>query len=126
MNLAELKGLMGIALEGTSQDVILSLYLESALEAAKTYANNFNWTQTVLPGPLKLGILRYVELSQARKSTAGIASQSIAGMSQTFKDDGGDSYFREAYEIWNPYHKNGLVFSPAKRKNVPIRKNRFL
>lgn len=119
MNLTELKSLMSIQPEDTSQDAILSLYLESAIAAAKAYTTAFTWSE-VLPGPIKLGILRYVELSQMRKSNAGIASQSMAGMSQTFKDGdaGGSNYFAEAFDFWEPYRSKGLVFRTAKRRNV--------
>jgi hypothetical protein len=117
MNLSELKDLMGIASGDTSNDAILSLYLESAIAAAKKYTNGFAWSDT-LPGPIKLGILRYVELSQMRKTNAGVASQSMAGMSQTFKDGdaGGTNYFAEAFDMWEPYRSKGLVFRTAKRR----------
>lgn len=122
MNLSELKVLMGIAEEDTSRDAILSLYLESALKAAEAYANAHDWSSGVLPGAIKLGIVRWVELSQDRKSKAGIASQSMAGMSVTYKDNSTDyDYFREAYSLWHPFRSKGVVFRPARRKSIAPR-----
>lgn len=120
MQLSELKQLLGIAESDVSQDAILSLYLESAIEAAKGYADKVDFTK-VFPGPIKLGILRYVELSQMRKNHAGIQSESMAGMSQTFRDGNDtDNYFAEAYDFWKPYHTkdSGLVFRTSKRRNL--------
>jgi hypothetical protein len=120
MELTELKQLLGIAESDTSQDAILSLYLEAAIEAAKGYADKADFSK-VLPGPIKLGILRYVELSQLRKATAGIQSESMSGMSQTFRDGNTDSnYYAEAYDFWKPYHTNDnrLVFRTSKRRNL--------
>ncbi|AOH54482.1 hypothetical protein ABE28_008965 [Peribacillus muralis] len=116
MTLSELKQLMGIAAEDTTQDAILSLYLESALDDAKTYADKLDWTTGSLPGAIKLGIVRWAELAQVRKERSGIQSESIGGMSQTFLNGSGDEYFSEVYDFWKPYHtvNNGLVFRTAK------------
>lgn len=125
MTLAELKQLMGIALEDTSQDAILSLYLDTAMDAAKAYVDKVDWSASPLnlPATVKLGIVRYVELSQQRKENAGIQSESIGGMTQTFRNGNtDDNYFAEVFDIWSPYHtvKNGLVFRSA-RKAYPVR-----
>jgi hypothetical protein len=121
MNLTELKALLGIAVEDISQDAILSLYLESALEAAKSYTTAYDWLLTTpLPGGIRLGIVRWVELSQARKAKSGISSQSIAGMSITYSNSNtvDSDYFREAYSLWFPYRSKGVVFHTAKRKSI--------
>lgn len=119
MLLADLKALMGIDAEDTSQDVVLQTYLDAALEEAKRYANAYDWTSAdPLPSGIKLGIARWVELTQTRKSKAGIASQSMAGMSITYRDGTNDDYYNESYSFWGPYHKKGLVFRSAKRKDA--------
>lgn len=118
MTLEQLKGYMGIALSDTSQDVILSLYLETALEVAKEYTNKFDWDSgKPLPAGIKLGIIRWVELSQLKKDNAGVQSESIGGMSQTFTSAGDDSYFSEVFDMWGIYHHEdrGLVFRAVKR-----------
>ncbi len=121
MTLQELKALMGIAVEDTSQDAILSLYLEAAFEAAKQYANGYDWNSTdPLPGPIKLGILRYVELARQRKSRSGVVSESIAGMSKTYANSISDEeYYREAFDFWFPYRKRGVTFQAARRAYNP-------
>ena len=121
MKLEELKELMGIAAENTKQDAVLKLYLASALKAAKTYANAYDWESTdELPDEIKLGILRYVELSQKRKASTGIVSKSMAGMSVTYASGNDKEYFGEVFSIWLPYRKKGVVFRSAKRKDNAI------
>lgn len=120
LTLEQLKGLMGIALSDTSQDVILSLYLEAAIEAAKNYANAYDWdADKPLPGGIKLGIVRWIELSQMKKSNAGVQSESIGGMSQTFTSTGDAGYFSEVFDMWEPYRYRGLTFRPTKRSKPP-------
>lgn len=120
MTLEQLKALMGIALSDTSQDVILSLYLGAAIKAAKKHADMYDWdSQEPLPEDIQLGILRWIELSQLRKNNAGVQSESIAGMSQTFTSTVDANYFAEAYELWEPYHFRGLTFRPTKRSKPP-------
>lgn len=118
MTLEQLKGYMGIALSDTSQDVILSLYLETAIEVAKEYTNKFDWDSgEPLPAGIKLGIIRWVELSRLKKDNAGVQSESIGGMSQTFTSAGDSGYFYEVFDMWAKYHyeNRGLVFRTAKR-----------
>ena len=120
MTLEQLKELMGIALSDASQDAILSLYLETAIEAAKQYANAYDWdSEEPLPAGIKLGILRWIELSQMKKENAGVQSESIGGMSQTFTSTGDAGYFSEVYDMWAPYHFRGLTFRPTKRSKPP-------
>lgn len=115
MNLEQLKSLMGIALSDTSQDVILSLYLGAALEAAKDYANAYDWNSNKpLPDGIQLGILRWVELSQLKKENAGIQSESMAGMTQTFVSTGDTSYFSEVFDMWEKYRFKGLNARPVR------------
>lgn len=121
MTLEELKLLMGIPVEDDSKDAILELYLAAALKAAQEYANKYDWTSTdPLPGDIRLGILRFVELSQNRKSKSGVVSESIGGMSRTFSSSSSptENYFLEAFDFWKPYHRRGLVFQPVRRKDA--------
>ena len=118
MTLAELKTLMGIASADTSQDAILSLYLEAALESAKEYANGWDWDSgQMLPAGIKLGIARWVELALLKKERAGVQSESIAGMSQTFSSASSDSYFAEVFDLWGPYklEPRGMTYRKARR-----------
>jgi hypothetical protein len=119
MTLEELKTLLGIEEGDTSQDAILSLYLEAGLEAAKKYTNLLDWeTITELPATVKLGIAKWVEANQLRAERTGVQSESIAGMTQTFASGVSDGVtFAESYSLWGSYHKNsGVVFRPSKRK----------
>lgn len=118
MTLAELKTLMGIASADTSQDAILSLYLEAALVSAKEYADGWDWDSLQpLPAGIKLGIVRWVELSQLKKLNAGVKSESMAGMTQTFEDASSDSYFAEVFDLWGPYklEPRGMTYRKARR-----------
>jgi hypothetical protein len=118
MTLEELKTLLGIAAEDTSQDAVLTLYLEAGIDAAKQYANLLEWdTLTELPAPVKLGISRWVQANQLRAERSGVQSESIGGMTQTFTSGGSDGVtFAESYSLWNPYRRKGVVFREARRK----------
>lgn len=118
MTLEELKSLLGIAAGDTSQDAILSLYLEAGIEAVKEYANLLEWdTITELPAPVRLGIARWVEANRTRAERNGVQSESIGGMTQTFTNGGSDGVtFAESYSLWSPYRKKGVVFREARRK----------
>lgn len=121
MTLEELKILMGIAADDTSKDATLKLYLEMALDAAKSYANAYDWTSTgALPAGLQLGIVRFVELSQSRKTSTGVISESIGGMSRTYANVANNDadYFSEVYSMWNPFKRRGVVFRSAKRRGA--------
>ncbi|MCM3598705.1 phage head-tail connector protein [Metabacillus idriensis] len=118
MTLQELKQLMGIAPDENSQDAILFLYLESAIQAAMYWADGYDWNNKALPLPaaIKLGILRYVELTKQRKGRSGVVSESIAGMSKTYASGSDDDYYQEAIDFWLPFRKKqDVVFRPAKR-----------
>lgn len=121
MTLEQLKSLMGIALSDASQDAILSLYLKAAIKVAQKYADMYDWDSLEpLPADIQLGILRWVELSQLRKNNAGVQSESIGGMSQTFTSTVDDGYFAEAYELWDGYRFKGLHFRTTKRRKPVI------
>lgn len=121
MTLAELKALMGIPESDTSQDAKLQLYLDMALEAARDYANAYDWSSTEpLPAGLRLGIVRFVELSQSRKTNTGVISESIGGMSRTYAANSNNDvdYFGEVWSMWKPFKKRGVVFRSAKRRGA--------
>lgn len=119
--LTEYKAIMGIAEDDNSLDAILLLYMSAAIEKAKYYACDWHkWTYEDLPASIKLGIFRYLQLSQERGERSGIASESIGGMSQSFitgEQGNTDAYFNEAYDFFKQYCRgaNGLNFVPAKR-----------
>jgi Phage gp6-like head-tail connector protein len=120
MELAELKKLLGIAEGDTSQDAILSLYLEAGLDAAKAYTNLLDWeTITELPAPVRLGIAKWVEANPLRSARNGVQSESMAGMTQTFTNGGSDNVtFAESYSLWGAYRKKGVVFRAATKKSL--------
>lgn len=116
MELQELKELLGIDFGDVSQDMSLELHLEAATERAKSYADAYDWTSTdPLPGPIKLGIARWVELTKQKGERAGVQSESLAGLTQTFVSTTDDSYYAEVYSLWDGYRKKGVVFRSARR-----------
>lgn len=90
MNLEELKTLLGIPIDDTDEDAILKIKLAGAIEitelwflkyAKKKYINYDSSGRFIIPEGAKLAISKYVETSDI---TAGVRSESIGGMSQTF------------------------------------------
>lgn len=90
MNLEELKALLGIPIDDTDEDTILKIKLAGALEitelwflkyAKKEYIRYDGSGNFILPQGAKLAISKYIETSEI---TAGVRSESIGGMSQTF------------------------------------------
>jgi hypothetical protein len=120
MTLAELKALIGIAESDISQDASLQLLLETALELAMNYANAFDWfvDPLVLPSSIKLGIVRWVELTRLLKDRGGVVSESIGGMSQSFANGSNADYYKEVWSYWSGFHKKGVTFRPAIRKEM--------
>lgn len=118
MTLAELKALLGIPDEDTSQDAMLQLYLEAALEQAVTYCNRFDWSQDplVLPASITLGIVRFVRIKQDLDGrSVGVQSESIGGMSQSFNTDASQQdLFADVWDLWSGYHKRKSVFRAAR------------
>lgn len=100
--LAAYKELNGIAIDDTSQDAVLSLYLELAIEVAKEKACDIkDWNYEKLPKAVVMGMLMYVDLFSKRNENYGIKSESIDGMSQTYIDNAGDdSYFNPVYDLF--------------------------
>ena len=122
MTLAELKALLGIPVEDTSQDMKLSMLLESGILAAQAYCDKLDFltlvdTQTgllVLPGPVKLGIAEWVKANQTMSARQGVTAESIGGLSQSF---GGDDavVYAAALKHWAPYHSD-VLFMPVRRR----------
>lgn len=110
----------GIALDDTSQDAVLSLYIEVAVEVAKKKACDIkDWTFENLPKAVILGILLYVDLFSKRNEVHGIKSESIDGMSQTYMDSNGDdSYFNPAYELFAMYCKKVAGYCSMTYRNA--------
>lgn len=118
MTLDQLKALMDIPAEDTSKDAKLQIYLELALDAARDYASAYDWsTNDPLPAGLQLGVVRFIELSQSRKNSDGVISESIGGMSRTYANTSNNDkdYFSEVWSLWKPFKKRGVVFRTAKR-----------
>lgn len=124
MTLDELKVLLGIPLDDDSQDMKLSLFLESGLLAAQKYCDKLDFMQLIdpisgkleLPGPVKLGISEWVKSQQeiAERGT-GVTSESVPGMSQSF-GSASDQFavFATAHAHWAPFHSQ-IKFYKAGR-----------
>lgn len=121
------KKINGIDPLDVSQDEMLKLLIEVAIEVAKQKA--CDWSQwdsfDKLPKPIILGIMELIGLSVSRGdiNRAGVKSESIGGMSQTFFDAdylGSDSYFKPAFDLFGMYcsvQPDSLVFRKARRGN---------
>lgn len=118
MTLAELKVYLGIDPLDTSEDAILQLYLESAMEKAVEYANLFDWTTEplVLPASIEEGIVRFVQIKRDLNGrSVGVQAESIGGMSQTFVTNASQQdLFADVWDLWSGYHKRKSVFRAAR------------
>ena len=118
--LAAYKELNGIAIDDTSQDAVLSLYLELGVEVAKEKACDIKeWDYDKLPKAVIMGILMYVDLFSKRNENYGIKSESIDGMSQTYIDNtGDDSYFNHVYDLFALHCKTASGYCSAVFRNA--------
>lgn len=66
-----------------------------------------------IPPVAKLFILKYSELMG---QTAGLKSESLAGMSQSFSGDFNTSLWNIAYSMLLPYLKSNANVTPSRRK----------
>lgn len=122
MTLAELKALLGIPVEDTSQDMKLSMLLESGILAAQSYCDKLDFLTLVdaetgllvLPAAVKLGISEWVKANQTVSARQGVTSESIGGLSQSFSSDGVVIY-ATAQKHWAPYHSD-VLFMPVRRR----------
>lgn len=122
MTLAELKALLGISEEDTSQDMKLSLMLESGILAAQEYCDKLDFLtlvdaetgQLVLPAAVKLGISEWVKANQTVSRRQGVTSESIGGLSQSFSGDSA-SVYSAAHQNWAPYHSAVRFFTVGRR-----------
>lgn len=122
MTLAELKALLGIPVEDTSQDTKLSLLLESGILAAQEYCDKLDFLtlvdavtgQLVLPAAVKLGIYEWVKANQTVSRRQGVTSESIGGLSQSFSGDAATVY-SVAHQHWAPYHSAVRFFTVGRR-----------
>ena len=90
MKLEELKALLGIPLEDVEDDAMLKIKLKGAIEtteiwflkyAKKEYVKYDSDGNFIVPDGAKDAVAKYVEVSFLN---AGVRSESIGGMSQTF------------------------------------------
>lgn len=118
MTLAELKVYLGVDPLDTSEDAILQLYLESAMEKAAEYTNRFDWTAEplVLPASIEEGIVRFVQIKRDLNGrSVGVQAESIGGMSQTFVTNASQQdLFADVWDLWSGYHKRKSVFRAAR------------
>ncbi|MBR2076568.1 MAG: phage head-tail connector protein [Exiguobacterium sp.] len=122
MTLAELKALLGIPEEDMSQDMKLSLLLESGILAAQEYCDKLDFLtlvdaetgQLVLPVAVKLGISEWVKANQTVSRRQGVTAESIGGLSQSFSGDA-TAVFSSAHTHWSPYH-SAVRFFPVGRR----------
>lgn len=101
MDLSELKVRLGTNVSDSSQDEILAVRLEDAIEYVKDYCNN----QFVggLPGGVKKAITLIVK---AAGENSNVASQSLGDMSKSFFQ--GQTQ-KEAHDYLRPYRKVRFV-----------------
>lgn len=117
MTLAELKELLGLDPLDTSQDAILQLYLDSALEQAFLYCNLFDWETEplVLPSSITLGIVRYVQIMRDVNSrSVGVQSESIGGMSKSYANISNQALYADVWALWKDYHRQASIFRAAR------------
>lgn len=123
MTLAELKALLGIPVEDTSQDMKLSMLLESGILAAQSYCDKLDFLTLVdaetgllvLPAAVKLGISEWVKSNQTMSARQGVTAESIGGLSQSFSGDETVIY-ATAQKHWAPYHSD-VLFMPVRRRH---------
>lgn len=118
MTLERLKELLGIPLDDTSQDAILQLYLEVALEQAVLYCDLFEWDvdPLVLPAAIEMGIVRMVQIKMDVNSRAvGVTSESIGGMSKSYSATvNPQAMYADVLDMWKPYHRFPSIFRAAR------------
>lgn len=118
MTLAELKVYLGIDPLDTSEDAILQLYLESAMEKAVEYANRFDWTTDplVLPASIEEGIVRFVQIKRDLNGrSVGVQSHSIGGMSKSYATNlSQQALYADVWELWGAYHRPPSPFRAAR------------
>lgn len=118
MTLERLKELLGIPLDETSQDVLLQLYLEVAMEQAVTYCDLFEWDMDPLnlPATIEAGIVRIVQIKMDVNSRAvGVVSESIGGMSKSYGATvTPQAMYADVLEMWKPYHRFPSIFRSAR------------
>lgn len=117
MTLAELKELLGLDPLDTSQDAILQLYLDSAMEQAFLYCNLFDWETEplVLPSSIILGIVRYVQIMRDVNSrSVGVQSESIGGMSKSYANISNQALYADVWAYWKDYHRQASIFRAAR------------
>lgn len=122
MTLMQLKELLGLDPLDTSQDAMLQLYLDSALEQAFLYCNRFDWEMDplVLPSAITLGIVRYVQIMMDVSSrSAGVVSESIGGMSKSYASGVSNRVlYADVWALWASYHVASSIFRPARYAHV--------
>lgn len=118
MTLIELKQLLGLDPLDTSQDAMLQLYLDSALEQAFLYCNLFDWEvdPLILPSSIKLGIVRYVKIMREVNSrSVGVQSESIGGMSKSYATNvTNDVLYADVWGLWKEFHRAPSIFRAAR------------
>ncbi len=117
MTLLELKELLGLDPSDTSQDAILQLYLDSALEQAFLYCNLFDWETEplVLPSSITLGIVRYVQIMRDVYSrSVGVSAESIGGMSKSYNNVSNKALYTDVWDLWKDYHRQASIFRAAR------------
>lgn len=124
MNLEELKALLGIPIDDTDDDTILKIKLAGALEivelwflkyAKKEYVKYDLSGKFILPAGAKLAISKYVEASDI---VAGVRSESIGGMSQTFGGGSNTNTNNSPLDDFNAYLE---IYRDDKILFIPMR-----
>lgn len=102
MDLKELKIRLGINENDNSQDTVLQVKLDDAIDYAKNYCNNLfinSKGEMELPGAVKKGVALMVK---SMGENSNVASQSLGDMSKSFFQNGTTD---EAHKYFKPFRK---------------------
>ena len=104
-----------LGLEGAldMKDPKVVLLVEAAMVWIESHTNFIFGAEQPVPANVRLFILKFCEVMEC---TPGVASESIAGISQSFFEGGNGQVLKEyAAELLSEWYKNG-AFLPAKKR----------
>lgn len=126
MSLEELKALLGIPLEDTEENKLLEIKLKGVIEvteiwfkknAKSEYIKYDKDGKFIIPDGAKIAISKYIE---ATEIVAGVRSEHIGGMSQTFA--GGTASSSEVTPLDDYYAYLEIYKDDDKITFIPMRK----
>ncbi|WP_214810916.1 phage head-tail connector protein [Exiguobacterium sp. s127] len=107
--LPDIKQRLGIREDDTTRDAALEVDIVDGYEYAVEWCNNtFRDELGVLrlPGPIKKGVVKMIQIDTAAIGREGVQSQSMAGMSQTFVTGASaSSTYADVFGLWRKYKR---------------------